>query len=243
MKKAVVILLVTIACFAMGCTSSREQLQPAGTAPTETAQEAAFSPAPDATEEIGSAEDPDGSGKITYISLDSISYDSAEELDADIDGVLLCRVTGESFRVYSGRDGSELPDPQDGSSVPLLNTVYSIEPIACFKGDYSGLTEIRIIGTHIDHDIEAQMAACGVTKEYMVPRFLGYQPDIEIGKLYVFAISETDGTPPKIHLRSQCVYAVEGDPEEIKSGRIMLKDLLNLYGEDAWNTVVSYCKP
>lgn len=87
------------------------------------------------------------------------------------------------------------------------------------------------------------MAACGVTKEYMVPRFLGYQPDIEIGKLYVFAISETDGTPPKIHLRSQCVYAVEGDPEEIKSGRIMLKDLLNLYGEDAWNTVVSYCKP
>ena len=241
MKKAVVVLLIVIACFAMGCSSSKEQLPPAGDAPSETAQEAALTPAPDRTEEVEPTDDPGSSGTTTYLSFDSPWYDTAEELDAEIDGVLLCRVTGESFRVYSMRDDSALPDALDRSRSPMIYTVYSIEPIACFKGDYSELTEVKILGTHIGHNIEAQMAACGYTSQDQVPRVTGKQPEIDAGKLYVFALSQFSGPTPSIHLRSQSVFPVEGDPERIQCDGIMLKDLISLYGEDAWAAVVSHC--
>lgn len=243
MKRLLILLLLLCLCFAAGC-SARPAVRPE---PDAAAQEPTTEPETP-TEEATASSDPEttespaSSLMPVAISFDSPWYAYAEDLDEAIDGVLLCRVTGESYRVYAGKGGDVLPNILDESRDPLLHTVYSVEPIACFKGDFEDVTELSIPGAaDREKNVEAIMEACGVTDPFYIQVFTGKQPEIEIGKLYVFAVSDRFTPYPRIYLRNQSVFPLEGDPDEIQCDGIYLKDLIALYGEDAWNTVKEYC--
>ena len=249
MKRLLILLLLLCMCFAAGCTAAP------GASPDAEGQEGLTQTATDAlggapSQEAANTPDavstePGGTELPVYpptIILDAPWYAYAEDLDEAIDGVLLCRVTGESYRVYAGKGGDVMTDILDESRSPLLNTVYSVEPIACFKGDFEDVTELSIPGAaDREKNVEEIMEACGVTDPLYIQVFTGKQPEIEIGKLYVFAVSDRFTPYPRIYLRNQSVFPLEGDPDGIQCDGIYLKDLIALYGEDAWNTVKEYC--
>ena len=192
-----------------------------------------------------------------------------DELKEGADAVFTGKVTGISFEVIDILTGVPPTKAEDEMHIAdfgdnaepwryyKLITIYDIDIITAYMGDYIGSTKIILWGGLRGQLLEEQLK---VSLEYGIDSIFIVRgtPQIEIGENYLFVLYESTGgrlTPLNL---SQAVYNLKNplkknfvggdfDPQypsdyydksenEYGSPLISAKDIISFFGEDKWES-------
>ncbi|TAH64975.1 MAG: hypothetical protein EWM47_11705 [Anaerolineaceae bacterium] len=173
--------------------------------------------------------------KVTYnsISADWPAYEDVEDLVEAGNIILMGKVTDISFQVLDDRTG-EPPSEETKEADRSLYTIYDVDVIRSYKGDFLETTKVRMLGGQEGFRVDEQVKALGEDAQKGITIIKG-RPEILIGESYLFVLYQYEDTIPTLVNMEQGVYDVNDPLEKDWYSFVSAKDIISYFGEDKWD--------
>lgn len=157
-------------------------------------------------------------------------YEKPEALIEAADLIFVGKVVARSFQVLDYTTGLPATDKTDEID-KVFCTIYTLDVVTPYKGGCSKTIHIRTQGGIKDECLSEQLQVLKTMSSTVIPIMEG-MPQIRIGEIYLFSLSEYKGTDPVLVNPGQGIIPIESSITKDEYKLLSTKDIISCFGKE-----------